>query len=316
MHALLKISDLADRYNVTSRTLRYYEEIGLLTSIRSGDGRYRYYDQQAASRLEQILVLRKMQLPIKDIVRVFTSKEMEVLVEAFTRKLRALEQDLESLEQLRNVITKFLHALKEKGYNKVNGLNLLSEHSDILLQELTTVEKTATKDKEIKMEELQMAIANIDKLTDVRIIKLHPMRVAWYRAESADPETDAWNGLYPWVRENGLDQLFTTRYFGFNNPSPTPGKPVYGYEVWVTVTDEVKESGEIKIKTFPGGLYAVTNTHGHDIGETWQKLNRWVKENSYAMGNHQWLEEHIVIDENSWGPGMQLDLYHPIVKKQ
>lgn len=54
-------------------------------------------------------------------------------------------------------------------------------------------------------------------LGDIRILKLRPMRIAYYCANSDHPEDDAWNIMRQWVKENSLDELFTTRYFGFNN---------------------------------------------------------------------------------------------------
>lgn len=54
MGKLQKIGELANKYDVTSRTLRYYEEMGLLNSTRVGESQYRYYDEKAVNRLQQI----------------------------------------------------------------------------------------------------------------------------------------------------------------------------------------------------------------------------------------------------------------------
>ena len=67
MHELVKITDMTGRYDITARTLRYYEDIGLLASTRSDDYAYRLYDEAAVQRLEQILILRKLNISIKDI---------------------------------------------------------------------------------------------------------------------------------------------------------------------------------------------------------------------------------------------------------
>ena len=153
---------------------------------------------------------------------------------------------------------------------------------------------------------------------DIRIIRLQPVKVAWYRAQSAGPEKDAWDVMRKWMGEQGLAGQFSTRYFGFNNPNPVPGNPVYGYEVWVTVMDEsivAEKSGPIGFKEFEGGLYAVTPTRLPDITEQWKQLCKWVETSGYTFGSHQWLEENIMVDEKSWDEDMQLDLYCPIRKK-
>jgi DNA-binding transcriptional MerR regulator len=44
MNDLIKIGEMSARYDISARTLRYYEEMGLLTSTRSDDYAYRMYD--------------------------------------------------------------------------------------------------------------------------------------------------------------------------------------------------------------------------------------------------------------------------------
>ena len=75
MH-LIEITDLSAELGLSSRTLRYYEEAGLIASIRPQFEKYRYYDEQNVQRLRQIIVLRKMQIPIKEIARIYESCEM------------------------------------------------------------------------------------------------------------------------------------------------------------------------------------------------------------------------------------------------
>jgi len=69
MDGLIKIKDVSDRYGITARTLRYYEDMGLISSTRSGDYAFRLYDETAVRRIEQILVLRKLNVSIRDIQR-------------------------------------------------------------------------------------------------------------------------------------------------------------------------------------------------------------------------------------------------------
>ncbi|WP_083762892.1 MerR family DNA-binding transcriptional regulator [Halothermothrix orenii] len=43
---MIRIGKLAEMFNISGRTLRYYEEVNLLQSRRIGQSRYRYYDQK------------------------------------------------------------------------------------------------------------------------------------------------------------------------------------------------------------------------------------------------------------------------------
>lgn len=316
---LQKISDLAARYQISSRTLRYYEEIGLLSSIRIGNSQYRYYDEMAVARLEQIVILRKMELPLKEIQHFFATQDIRLLQAALRRKLQVLDEDLQAMEVLKTMVGEFLTLLSEKGLGQAGGLKFLREDTRVLEMRIPVIKNQP---KIMETEEFNMAAEKINKLTDnnIRIIRLRSMPVAWYRAESSSPEVDAWNVMRKWVTEHDLDNLFTTRYFGFNNPNPVPGNPVYGYEVWVSVLNDhssllMKGPGVIRVKQFEGGRYAVTHTFLSEIQEKWKQLGEWVQESGYIPGKHQWLEEHIVADAASWNDDIQLDLYYPIQER-
>ena len=152
---------------------------------------------------------------------------------------------------------------------------------------------------------------------DVRIVRLEPMRVASALGFGESPEGLAWDKLLAWYKASGLAQDGKLhRFFGFNNPNPSAGSPSYGYEVWVTVDEGVQPEGEITLKDFAGGLYAVTRCEvkgdpGELIPAAWQRLVRWHESNRYGMGHHQWLEEHIGPQEDPSGK-FTLDLYLPV----
>jgi DNA-binding transcriptional MerR regulator len=66
------IQDIARLAGTTSRTLRHYDDIGLLAPSRIGENGYRYYDRDALVRLQRILLLRDLGLglpAIADVLR-------------------------------------------------------------------------------------------------------------------------------------------------------------------------------------------------------------------------------------------------------
>jgi hypothetical protein len=68
----------------------------------------------------------------------------------------------------------------------------------------------------------------------MQIVKLEPLRVASAWAFGPQPEGAAWEILQTWAQARGLLHD-GARIFGFNNPSPAPGSPNYGYEYWLEV---------------------------------------------------------------------------------
>jgi DNA gyrase inhibitor GyrI len=162
-----------------------------------------------------------------------------------------------------------------------------------------------------KLEEINMSDIN------VRIVNLEPSQVASAYGFGSGPEGIAWKKMIEYVKAKGLDRDGQAhRYLGFNNPSPTPGSPNYGYEQWITIDPAIEAEGDIKIKEFSGGLYAVTRCQLRNIGEVWQALAGWREKSQYHFGRHQWLEEVLVppTDESAIDESMELDLYLPIAE--
>lgn len=129
----------------------------------------------------------------------------------------------------------------------------------------------------------------------VRIVNLDPMRVACAHGFGESPEGQAWDTLRAWAGPKGLlDDLEAVRFFGFNNPDPSPGSPNYGYDQWITVGPDVEAEGEMKIIEFSGGLYAVARCEGpSNIGTVWKQLVTWREDSKYKKAHHQWLEEFL-----------------------
>ncbi|MCO1337790.1 MerR family transcriptional regulator [Kocuria polaris] len=61
------IGRLARISGTTSRTLRHYDDVGLLPPSRVGHNGYRYYDDAALLRLQRILLFRQLGLPLPTI---------------------------------------------------------------------------------------------------------------------------------------------------------------------------------------------------------------------------------------------------------
>ncbi len=64
---MFTVKQLARLAGLTPRTLRFYDQIGLLKPSRVGDNGYRYYGEEALLRLQQILLYREMGMPLERI---------------------------------------------------------------------------------------------------------------------------------------------------------------------------------------------------------------------------------------------------------
>jgi DNA-binding transcriptional MerR regulator len=91
------IQEIARLSGTTSRTLRHYDDIGLLPPSRVGSNGYRYYDEQALTRLQRILLLRELGLGLPAIAEVVDGQQANA--DALTNHLRWLRQEKERLDR-------------------------------------------------------------------------------------------------------------------------------------------------------------------------------------------------------------------------
>jgi len=89
------IQEIARMAGTTSRTLRHYDDIGLLKPSRIGTNGYRYYDGGSLLQLQRILLLRGLGLGLPAIAEVF-DRETDA-VSALSSHLDWLRQEQERL---------------------------------------------------------------------------------------------------------------------------------------------------------------------------------------------------------------------------
>lgn len=80
---LKTISQVSKQFQISTRTLRYYEQLGLLKANKKEEYAYRTYDREAILRLQQIIILRKLRIPLKRIAEVLESEEAQAAVRIF-----------------------------------------------------------------------------------------------------------------------------------------------------------------------------------------------------------------------------------------
>ncbi|MCL2703790.1 MAG: effector binding domain-containing protein [Defluviitaleaceae bacterium] len=310
---MLRIGEAAKRFDISNRTLRYWEEMGILKSIRT-ENDYRYYDDENVMRINQIALLRKLRMPIADIERIFLAPDFGVAIDALNKHLENLKQDAAVYNSLIIVINNLIRHI-ESSENLENALSSLE------IQNANTGLEEHKPAPQIQLSERVMLVS-ASELSNVRIVSLPAMTVAAYRAESATPENDCSKVFNKFVLENNLHKRSGYRYFGFNNPNPGVGSPVYGYEMWVTVPDDFEVPEPLVKKQFGGGLYASVSTHMNEIGERWNMLYYWcVNSTEYNFEpSVQCLEECSMDFETFTSDTVsdnvkQLDLLAPIKRK-
>lgn len=100
MKKLLKIGELAKKAHVTVGTIRYYESLHLLEPVSKSENGYRYYDDEAVTRLQFIKQAQTLQFSLAEIQQVFDVRNhgqpvctlVKTLIDC---KIATLEQEIQ-----------------------------------------------------------------------------------------------------------------------------------------------------------------------------------------------------------------------------
>ena len=321
---LQTISQITKTYNLTTRTLRYYEQIGLIKSEKTDNYAYRVYSENTVHRIEQILVLRKLRIPLKQIAVILDTNNVAQIIDTFCQTLDEVEDEITALSTIRDIVSSFISKLNDSLQNGpaitldfLDDTTLL-EAVDSLVIQRTPIKSTAT------IHDLQNANEKLNKLTDreVRIIYLPPMTVASIHiANGEGSEGISANVLDQFIDDTNLNQIYpAARCFGFNNPDGMPDDdPSHGYERWISIPDDFEVPPSFVKKRILGGLYAARMIPMGAWDEGWLPLHQWVCDSAKydfrwntVEGVCGWLEEHL----NYWNwdetSEKQLDLLMPI----
>lgn len=116
------IAEVARMSKVTSRTLRHYDEIGLLPPAWTGSNGHRYYEEAGLLRLQQILLMRELGLGLREIRAVLDSRLDQVAV--LREHHRRLLAERDRLETLARTVGRTIAELEEgRGNGKMTRIN-------------------------------------------------------------------------------------------------------------------------------------------------------------------------------------------------
>ena len=80
------IKDMSKISGASIRTLRYYDEIGLLKPTKLTQAGYRLYDDKALEKLQEIMFFRELEIPLMDIKKIIDNPNYDREQALFTQK--------------------------------------------------------------------------------------------------------------------------------------------------------------------------------------------------------------------------------------
>ena len=112
------VNKLAKLAGISTRTLRYYDEYGLLSPVRQSSNGYRIYGQKEVDRLQHILFYKELGVPLEEISKILSSQDFD--------GANALQDHLSALLAKRNQLD-LLIANVEKTISTLKGETIMSD---------------------------------------------------------------------------------------------------------------------------------------------------------------------------------------------
>ena len=311
MDGLIKIKEVSERYDITARTLRYYEDMGLISSTRSEDYAYRLYDGAAVKRIEQILILRKLNISIRDIKRVFDAAGSEVVLDVLSKKVQKIDDEIALLHELKEIVLEFIRQIERLDFGNESDVKMLYEKAREIETHLTSVDYIG---KPSNVQRLLKVTEQLDnKVPDVMIV-----RIPKFKAVTSGLMTfeSLFSGDFgPW--QEAHTHLFEPVIF--DSPDFLYGKDGKAAWIWA-LKDEVTQADvhPYEIIEHPGGLYAVAvsvDGDGESHDRVRSKTEKWLESTNFVIDTEREFAGHMmyVDDEIKAGLGYhQMNLYAPI----
>ena len=175
---LIKVRDMSLKYAISARALKYYEDMGLITSTRRDDYAYRMYDEEAVKRLEQILILRKLNISIKDIQRIFSTSGSETVLEVLNQKVENIDEEVALLHDLKEIVLEFIRQINRADFSRDSDVKMLYEKAKEIETQIVNVEYEGNPSD---VTDVNRLLEVTEKLDDKRITL--PTAIKAYRQE-------------------------------------------------------------------------------------------------------------------------------------
>jgi DNA-binding transcriptional MerR regulator len=119
---LISIGDLAKSLNLTTRTLRYWEEAGIIEAAPRSDGSNRFYTQDIAKRVRFIIKLKELGLTIQELQDLYTAygeakrtdRMIPALIQVLDKHINLVDEKMARMASLRKDIVEYRQRMSSK----------------------------------------------------------------------------------------------------------------------------------------------------------------------------------------------------------
>jgi DNA-binding transcriptional MerR regulator len=261
--------------------------MGLIKSVRGDDYAYRLYDAVAVKRIEQILILRKLNISIKDIQRIFTASGSDIVLEVLGQKVQNIDDEVALLHELKEIVLEFIHQIERIDFGNESNIKTLYDKAKEIETHLTNIDYIG---KPSNVGRLLEAAEKVEREPDVLIVEMPSCRMVTSGLLTDQNEQDKFNAMWGRLGSRIADKI-NPRDFMYRDAEYNKQVWLFMIEDWMTEAD----TAGYEIITFGGGLFAAV------LADSWE----YSEYDRVYKGVKKWLsrQEHLELDE---GPGRHM----------
>jgi DNA-binding transcriptional MerR regulator len=118
----VSIGDLSKSLSLTTRTLRYWEEAGIIEAAPRSDGSNRFYTQDIAKRVRFIIKLKELGLTIQELQALYTAygeakrtdRMIPALIHILDKHINLVDEKMSRMASLRKDIVEYRQRMSTK----------------------------------------------------------------------------------------------------------------------------------------------------------------------------------------------------------
>jgi hypothetical protein len=224
--------------------------------------------------------LRKLNISVRDIKRIFSASGSEVVLEVLDKKIRSIDDEVALLHELKEIVLGFIQQIEQMDFNSDGNVKMLYEKAKKIETQLVNIEYIG---KPSNVSRLIEVTEKLKKAPEVRVIRVNPFRAL----TSGIGPTDVMFGTFvPWqeahkhLLKNSMYGAQTFVWIDEDKDGRHYGEWIWAVEDWVSEDDVAP----YKLFEFVGGLYAVAvsiDDDGESLLSVYHMIRKWIDSSGF-----------------------------------
>ncbi|MBH0160552.1 MerR family transcriptional regulator [Fictibacillus sp. 26RED30] len=168
---MLHIHKVSEMTGVTVRTLRHYDQIGLLHSTSKTEGGHRLYSNGDLKKLQQIQFMKKIGFRLNEIKNMLNSSDWD-WSDSLRNQLSYIKQEQENLNKMESALRELIHGMAIEGENNEIAIQKVMQLANSNKELQQKYRKSLFKERELKLWDKvpNMTSDNADSLEWIALI--------------------------------------------------------------------------------------------------------------------------------------------------